>query len=154
MSNCPITLQCSYASDWSSACVAQECKIPGGLLEMNLEDSVAVSIAASIGSLALQLGMNYLAKPPGVSFKQHLRQQIKMGAGLPLDAIRNDPTFDKWKCQIKLNKTQVIFLAKAVEASYGLKHLDLNDSLPKAGIESAQKIASALAINTSVTYLE
>ena len=53
-----------------------------------------------------------------------------------------------------VDETQVSFLAKAVEVSNGLKHLDLKDSLPKAGIESAQKIASALAINTSVTYLE
>jgi len=91
------------------------------------------------------------ARSLGVSLKHHLRQQLQMGAGLPLDAIRRG-AISAWKCSFQLRVEQASQLATVLRQRTSLTSLDLSHS--RVGAAGVALLSDALALNATLKQLD
>ena len=122
------------------------------------EAGIEISVRLLVQSLVLSL-LNLAkvwwevlrsADAAGISVRTHLLSQLRMGVGLPLDALKKD-AITRWQCakgQLEDIET-VKQLAAALKENHSLRTLKLSGG--GVGAEGAIPLADALRVNDSIT---
>ncbi|KAL3928830.1 MAG: hypothetical protein SGPRY_002219 [Prymnesium sp.] len=112
---------------------------------------ITVSLTFSLLNLIKCSVSLYLeAKRAGVGIRAHVWQQIELGRGLPLDALKSN-SIDSWKCKVALNLSATRELCAAVRSNRSLRLLDC--SFTELGPAGGIAMASMLMTNRSLTSL-
>ena len=123
------------------------------------EAGIEISVRLLVQSLVLSL-LNLAkvwwevlrsADAAGISVRTHLLSQLRMGVGLPLDALKKDAIGTEWGCahgQLEDIET-VKQLAAALKENHSLRTLKLSGG--GVGAEGAIPLADALRVNDSIT---
>ena len=124
--------------------------------ESKMAPLVAISFAFSVVNLIKTLVILVVdARAAGVPLRAHLAQQLALGQGLPLHALKAG-ALDVWRCALPLDPVTLRELAAALRPNASLRHLDLSYALvalPERAA-GAVTVCEALRRNDTLTSLD
>lgn len=124
--------------------------------ESKMAPLVAISFAFSVVNLIKTLVVLVVdARAAGVPLRAHLAQQLALGQGLPLHALKAG-ALDVWRCALPLDPVTLRELAAAMRPNVSLRHLDLSYALvalPERAA-GAVTVCEALRRNDTLTSLD
>ena len=121
-------------------------------LQSGLAPLLAGSLTLSVVNLVkCSLLLRWEAQAVGVGVLAHLGQQLQLGRGLPLHALRAQ-RIDAWQCTVELREETLRELCAALRRNRSLRLLGCS----RAGIDAAGGVALAtmLRANCSLTSLD